>query len=571
MIRLATSGVTCVNSKRRSSLVASGKWQVTRKKLITYHLQLTTLIILAIFVAGIFLPANFAEAKKKNQPEKILYIPHDNRPVVDEQTIAVVEKVGYEIVTPPEEFLGNRERFGEPDKLWKWLEDNCKGDIRAAIISSDSMLYGSLVASRKHNIDRQIILDRVELFREFRKDHKKLPIYVFGSIMRTPRSAEASGYEEPDYYRNYGANIFRYTALEDKKEVEGLTKREQKEIDFLQRLIPKKALSDWKDRHAKNFAANEKLIDLARDKNFNCLLLGRDDNAPYSQTHMESRHLKKYGAGLEKNNFQTIAGIDEVGLMLLTRAVNDRTKNTPSIFVKYNYGRGATTVPSYSDESIGETIDAEIVAVGGKKIEDYKKADLILAVNTNADGKTHEADGALNGSQERAGTKFFVDTVQEYLDANKSVALADIAFANGSDNALMELLNKRDMLFKLNAYSGWNTATNSTGYALSTGILSKRMNHAAKKNLLVTRYLDDWAYQANVRNIVASQIKWLRGNGVYESLDEKIDVVTDEATRMLNIFAKNNLQSANLSGELNVKFPWNRMFESEITFKLWQK
>ena len=145
--------------------------------------------------------------------------------------------------------------------------------------------------------------------------------------------------------------------------------------------------------------------------------------------------------------------------------------------------------------------------------------------------------------------------------------MADIAFANGSDNALMELLNKRGILFKLNAYSGWNTATNSTGFALSTGILSKRMNYADKKSLLVTRYLDDWAYQANVRNIVAGQIKWLRGNGVYESLDEKIDTVTDETSRMMTHFVRNNLQSANIIGDLKVEFPWNRMFESEIFFK----
>ncbi len=534
----------------------------------TVHL----LIFFCLFTCTFFLPTNFVQAKKKIQPEKILYIPHDNRPIVDEQTIAVIEKVGYQVVAPPEEFLGNREKFGEPDKLWKWLEENCKKDIRAAIISSDSMLYGSLVASRKHNIDKQVILDRVELFQEFRKKHKKLPIYVFGSIMRTPRSAEASGYEEPDYYRNYGANIFRYTALEDKKEVEGLNPREQKEIDFLQKLIPKKALGDWKERHEKNFSANEKLIDLARAKNFNCLLLGRDDNAPYSQTHMESRHLKKYGTGLEQNKFQTIAGIDEVGLMLLTRAVNDRTKNIPAVFVKYNFGRGAETVPSYSDEKIGDTIGAEILAVGGRQVYDVGSADLILAVNTNSDGQTHEAaTSPLNGSKERPGTEFFVDIIQEFLNSDKSVALADISFANGSDNALMELLNKRGILFRLNAYSGWNTATNSTGFALSSGILSKRMTYSDKKNLLTTRYLDDWAYQSNVRNVVAGQIKWLRGNGVYESLDEKIDIVTDETSEMLNHFVKNNLQSANIVGDLKVKFPWNRMFESKIIFATEQK
>ena len=524
-------------------------------------------LLLVSFFFGIFSAENFVFAKKKFEPEKILYIPHDNRPIVVEQTKSIIEKVGYEVITPPEELLGNRERFGEPDKLWQWLNENAKKDIRAAVISSDAMIYGSLVASRKHNLDKQVILDRAELFSEFHKDNKKLPIYVFGSIMRTPRSAEASGYEEPDYYRNYGANIFRYTALEDKREVEGLTKLEEKEIDFLQRLIPKKALADWKDRHEKNFAANEKLIDLAKEKNFNCLLLGRDDNAPYSQTHMESRHLKDYATGIDKSKFQTIAGIDEIGLMLLTRAVNDKTKNNPSVFVKYNWGRGAETVPTYSDEPIGDSVSAEIVAIGGRQIEDFRRADFILTVNTNPDGQTHEANSGLNESKSTQNTKYFVDTVQEYLAANKPVAVADIAFANGSDNALMELLKDRGLLFKLNAYAGWNTATNSTGFALATGILSRKMTYADKKNLLITRYLDDWAYQANVRNIVASQIKWLSGDGFYESLNDKLYTVSDESGNLMEHFVKNNLQSANIDESLSLEFPWNRMFEARIIFK----
>ena len=526
-----------------------------------------TFLLLVSFFFGIFSANNFVSAKKKFVSEKILYIPHDNRPIVDEQTKDIIEKAGYEVITPPEEFLGNRESFGEPDKLWEWLNENTKKDIRAAVISSDAMLYGSLVASRKHDFDKQVILDRAELFKEFRKDHKKLPIYVFGSIMRTPRSAEASGYEEPDYYRHYGANIFRYTALEDKREMTTLTKREEKELDFLQRLIPKRALSDWKERHEKNFAANEKLIDLSKEKTFNCLLLGRDDNAPYSQTHMESRHLKQYGEGLDKNKFQTIAGIDEIGLILLTRAINDRTKNTPAIFVQYNWGRGAETVPTYSDEPIGDTISAEIAAVGGRLVNDFRRADCILTVNTNPDGITHEANSGYNESKSTQNTKYFVDTVQDYLAANKTVAVADIAFSNGSDNALMELLKDRGLLFKLHAYSGWNTATNSTGFALSTGILARRMTAADKKILLTTRYLDDWAYQANVRSIVASQLKWLRGDGFYESLDDKLYTASDESRNLIDHFAKNNLTAANIGENLKLEFPWNRMFETRITFK----
>ena len=364
----------------------------------------------AIGFIGIFTATPNADAKpKKNEPEKILYIPHDNRPVVVEQTIDIIEKAGYKVITPPKEILGSREDFGNPDRLWEWLDRNTKKDIKAAVISSDSMLYGSLISSRKHNYNKQLILARAELFKEFRKKHKKLPLYVFGSIMRTPRSGLASGYEEPDYYRHYGANIFRYTALIDKLEVEGLTPRENKEIVFLQKLIPARALEDWQERREKNFSANEKLVDMAGEKIFDCLLLGRDDNAPYSQTHMEGRKLATYGAKISKNKYQTIAGIDEVALILLTRAINDRTKDKTSVFVSYAPGVGGETVPTYSDETIDNSINAEFMALGANRVYDVKNADLVLAVNTNPEGKTYEAVSALNGSAPREETFLFVN------------------------------------------------------------------------------------------------------------------------------------------------------------------
>ena len=85
---------------------------------------------------------------------------------------------------------------------------------------------------------------------------------------------------QPGAYRNYGADIFRYTVLKDKSEVEGLTRREKKEYAFLEKLIPQKSLADWLGRRAKNFDANKRLIDLTRANDFNYFVLGRDDNAP---------------------------------------------------------------------------------------------------------------------------------------------------------------------------------------------------------------------------------------------------------------------------------------------------
>jgi len=503
-------------------------------------------------------------AKKKVIKEKILYIPHDSRPIVNKQTIEVLEKAGVQIVAPPEELLGNREHLGDPDLLWDWLKKNATKDLTAAVIASDSLLYGSLVGSRKHEYDGDEILARADLFAEFRRKHKKLPLYVFGSIMRTPRTGLASGYEEPDYYRYYGTNIFRLTELMDKQELEGLTPREIKEFNFLQKLIPQKALEDWMGRREKNFDANKKLIDYARDNTFDYLLLGRDDNAPYSQTHNEGRKLLQYGDGI--NSYMTTAGIDEFGLLLLARAVNERAKTSPSVYVKYNWGRGAQTIPAYSDETIDTSIRAAIQVTGARLIDNDARADFILAVNTNPGGETFEANTAINNGTPRQGTKFFADTVQDYISGGHKVIVADVAFANGSDNALMEQLKQRGLLFKLNAYSGWNTPTNSSGFALSEGLLSTRMKDNAVKELLLHRYLDDWAYQANIRQVGEAQLDWIAGDGRYEFLNDKRDDAADSCANLLSIFARNNLPSFTGNDNIHVRFPWNRMFEAEITF-----
>lgn len=522
-----------------------------------------TAVLCTLMMTLTSMPAASAHHKNEPKVEKIVYIPHDNRPISDKQTADVVKKLGYEVVVPPDNMLGSRSDLGHPDELWDWLKKNAQ-DADAAVISSDSMLYGSLVGSRKHEYTKKQVLDRVDKFQTFRKEFPKMQLYVFGSIMRTPRSGEASGHEEPGYYRNYGADIFRYTELKDKQEMEGLTRREKKEYDFLQRLIPKASLSDWMGRREKNFAANEKMIQLTRKNTFNYFVLGRDDNAPYSQTHLESRHLAAEGQDLGKTRFQAMAGIDEVGMLMLTRAVNDIRRDMPFVYVRYNWGKGEFTVPSYSDEKIGNSIAAAVTAAGGMMVKSPEKADLVLTVNTNPNGKTYEANDRDNDGTPREGTKYFADIVSDYVSKGYPVGIADIAYANGSDNALMDELRDRGLLFKIRAYAGWNTPTNSTGFVIGEGMLAKYMKDDAVDDLLLTRYLDDWAYQANVRNTIARQLTWLRGDGVYGSLDTKTAAVATRSERMLTRFVEDNLPPIDSLANIEVRFPWNRMFESDI-------
>ena len=533
------------------------------------------LLCLAVFLAAV---SGIAAAKKKEAPKDkgtIVFIPHDNRPISDVETADTIRQLGYKVVVPPDELLGSNSNLGNSDKLWQWLEDNTtvphKKDkkppykplpgIKAVVLSGDAMIYGSLVGSRKHHFTQQKLLERVKKFQEFKDSHPKVPMYVFSSIMRTPRTGEASGSEEPGYYFSYGTDIFRYTALKDKEEVEGLTKREKKEMKFLTEFLPQEAIDDWMSRRSKNLAVNKAMIDLAKAGTFSYFCLGRDDNAPYSQTHRESRWLNDYGRELGKMRFNNMAGIDEFGMLLLTRAVNDLEAVMPFVYVRYNMGEGARVVPSYSDEAIDKTIRSHVTMAGGVYVTTPARADLVLLVNTNPNGETYEANDAGNTEKSRFSTRYFMNMLEEELAEGRPVGIADIAYANGSDNALMAALRDKDLLFRLQAYSGWNTPTNSTGFVLGQGMLVPRMSDESRKRLLYTRYLDDWGYQANVRQNLSATLGYFKGQGSGGNLNEKRAQTEASATLRMQTFAGWNLPKFVDVKQIKVTMPWNRLFE----------
>lgn len=490
---------------------------------------------------------------------QVIFIPHDDRPISFEQTIDTVKKLDYDVLVPPKELLGNRTSLGKSEELWQWLFENAK-QSDAVVLSSDSLLYGSLVASRKHTLDLDTVVDRVGRFEKLHADNPRLKIYAFGSIMRSPRSS--SGGEEPGYYAKYGPDIFTLTSLQDKAESDKLTRSEKKQVEKLKKTIPEAAMEDWMERRGKNFTANEKLVELAKKDVFEYLALGRDDNAPYSQTHKESRLLSEQAGDLGVSKFQTLAGIDEMGMVMLTRAINDMSWHIPLVAVHYADGVGADTVPTYSDEAIGKSIRSHLFAAGAVPVATSKRADLILMVNTAQDGSTSEANYPENTTSLHSNTKKFVKQVKAYLDAGYPVAVADISFANGADNALLAALEQESLLSKLSSYSGWNTANNSAGFAIGQGILADKMKVEDKNQLLSVRFMDDWAYQANIRQTLAAQLQGMQG-GTYSQLDAAKPAIVRSANEKMNAFAAQHLEDFTVK-KVDVDFPWNRMFEASV-------
>ncbi len=495
--------------------------------------------------------------------KKIVYVPIDNRPVNEKQTVAVAEKLGYEVLVPPNELLGQREGYGLPEELWQWLEENARG-AQAAVVSSDAMLYGSLVGSRKQDFTKEKIMERAERFKAFHESHPRLPLYAFGTVMRTPRGATASS-EEPEYYKTHGDQIFAYTALLDKEEMQGLSRKEKKQLAKLKAEIPAEYLEDWLMRRAKNYDASAGFLAMAEEGVFNYFLLGCDDSAVPSQTHRESRHLEELGATLGKTRSVVTSGADELGMLMISRAIHDNLRDVPFVYAEYAEGKGAETIPGYTNEKIGESVDKAISALGAIRVNNPQRADLVLLVSTNPDGKTGEANFPDNTTKFRKGTKAFVEKVNNYVKQGYPVAVADIAFGNGADNALMEGLRKENLQFRLQGYGGWNTATNSTGFLLGAATLANKMSKEDVAELLYTRYADDWAYQANVRQQVANLLGSFPGEGNYSTLGTKKKPATEKTSALLKEFLQQNLPSP--WGEkvqaVQADFPWNRMFECD--------
>ncbi|MBP2644145.1 MAG: hypothetical protein H6Q67_2032 [Firmicutes bacterium] len=516
------------------------------------NMKLRKKISMVVFLLVLLLGTSIVQAKT------ILYVPQDDRPVSLEYVENTAKAAHINILVPPEEIIASRDKKGSPEKLWQWVIEN-GGQADAMVLSGDSLIYGGLVDSRTHSFDETVLQERVKRFCELHKKFPEVGLYVYSTVLRTPQGS--SGGVEPDYYEKYGWNIFQLTALRDKKETVGLTRQEQEILDADLAAVPSADLEDWMKRRQKNFAVNADLIDMDRQGVFRFFLLGRDDTSPYSQSHKEGREFVKLAADLSADTFQTFPGADQLGMVMLVRAYNDLTMQIPIVQVQYALGAGSDSVPSYEDQKIGKTIVDHITAAGGIVFAHPVNPDLVIAVNTPETGKTLEAESSKNTTVLTPRISKFVDDVEDQLIAGKKVTIADVSFANGSDNALMAELARRHLLDKLSSYSGWNTASNTLGYAIGQGMLSGAMSEKNRKRLLAIRYLDDWAYEANIRRELDEQIVY-PDNGSIVYLNDMKPILTAEAQKEERLFAEKNLWFR--PEKIKVSFPWNRMFELKV-------
>ncbi|MBC7321128.1 DUF4127 family protein [bacterium] len=498
---------------------------------------------------------------------RIGLLPLDERPCNFKFPQYIAKIAGVELYLPSKEILSKKRVPADLESVEQWLLEE-SNSLDALIVSIDMLVYGGLIASRISQLSTQDAINRLEILREIKQRNKNLTVYGFNVIMRTSNSN--SNEEEKEYWKDYGKLLFQYSELTHKIKV--FNREEDKLLlKEVENSIPKEVIEDYLNGRERNHSVNLALIDLVRDGIIDFALLTQDDASPYGLPALEQKELRKR---IRENRIQSkviiYPGADEVGMLLIARALNVKKNITPKFKVDFSSVNGPNIITRYEDRPLLEGIKGQINAVSGLLVDSFRDADISLLINTPA---IEQGEAYLFYNLDKVEGPFrnllFLERIGRYCTdvLGIPVVLGDVAYANGSDPELMELLEETGFIGSLTGYAGWNTSGNTLGTVISVGSvwnasLKLEDNQRALKEFLALRVIDDWLYQSKVRTDIINK---LLEKGINPWILEDIS----EVKKMIVESLRGEVSKHKKYIPFNIKeivLPWDRLFEIDITF-----
>jgi hypothetical protein len=485
----------------------------------------------------------------------IALLPLDERPVNTQLPGDVAAIAGITLELPPVWTLPEQRKPGDTDALMLWAESSLLS-LNAAdlVVGLDTLLYGGLIASRISDttaIDAHKRLDRLEELRD------RFPHVAFDAVGLVTRASDSyAALEDPEYWPRFGRDIHAFGV---RAHLDAMT------------AVPEDVIADFSRRRLRNHQVNLRCLDLAQVGTFTTLALTADDTAEHSVGSAEQTWLRHWMRMLPAGRrVHMYPGADEVGAVLVARAILRRHQAEPAIRVVSADPTSLDRIPPYENQPVSESILQQLSVVGAETAGSPDTADAILVVHGPAPEPRDHVPGAMvrpeaadhDTSAAAAATGTLVLSL---LDAGHRVGLADVRYANGADPQLTTWLAEHDALLRLEAYSGWNTAGNSLGSAialLATATVAREsgtLDDDARRLALVRRLLDDHAYQAVVRPRLFQELFGGSHEPVgADRVSRAARIIADELRGTLAEWGVTDLQLT------EVALPWNRSFEVRI-------
>lgn len=467
---------------------------------------------------------------------KIALVPIDNRPVCYALAQQIAEiNPELELLLPPRAMLGNLQRTADIEGIFEWLKELT--DVDKVIVSLDTIAYGGLIPSRRSEDTFEEVKERIDRLKNI-LSKKKAKVYAFSSIMRI--SNNNINEEEKEYWEQYGEKIFQYSFESHKNAPDGNVETD----------VPEEIIQDYLAARKRNFDINQYYLELAKPKKsalFDTLVFSKDDCAQYGFNVAEAQSLQ---AKIDETKANALikTGADEIPLSLLSRAIVDdkKVKIVPYYMELNSKGK----ISKYEDVSVEDSINGQI-ELAGAEVSSFEDADIIMIVNNFKD----EQGELVMGVEVEGCSK---DLNIDEMTHGKPYFVADILNANGADNCFVEkLLDNPNSIIcnweKFLGYAGWNTTGNTVGSALCCALVKYTANVSnlyCFKKVQMIRFLDDWAYQANVRKKLKSYLQRIS----VEDLKTEMEPYEERLTKIFETDF----------GRIVYAYPWSRFFEIKV-------
>lgn len=545
----------------------------------------------------------------KRDPIAVI-LPMDDRPVNYDYPVYLARSGGYQAMLPKREWLGNPWRPSQHSRLVEWLAKAAQS-ADVLIVAIDSLAYGGLIPSRRSTDPLPVVLENLAVLRQIKVIRPGLSILASSVIQRINRSNSSE--EEKEYWAIYGARMFRLSYLEHKTALGLASAEETAEALDLRKQIPDEVYNDYRQGRQRNHAVNQAMLDWSADGVFDYLILPQDDTADFGWNIAEARDLQ---ARIRRQGLSeratTYPGADEIGSLLLAAAICRRSGFHPKVWPRYSSVLSPNVITAYEDRPVHELLKAHLAPLGGSLASSADQADLTLFYNapSHAQGeavyqwliwrgldnlaKELKAEGAPAILAQLAGDTDFQNTLNEMESPHRSpeefvrslsaelrtggpAALADVAYVNGSDLILGNLLVQHPEIAELSGYGGWNTAGNTLGTVLAQAVIHlaaqfreiSRDQIRAHLEFLFMRFIDDYYYQARERTrIMIEDLPELGIQPSFERLpDEHLqeierrvaDHLQAAAVELEQVFIRSGLvKKVQIS---NIYLPWRRLFE----------
>ncbi|GMA99283.1 DUF4127 family protein [Pelosinus sp. IPA-1] len=542
-------------------------------------IKLSLLSIIICAVVGISLYMSYGKmyhavpttiTRNSNYWLTVILLPLDSRPPCTQFVEQLAHMAGIKLLIPEPELLDNYKSLANKQELRIWLTQVSK-QADAAIISTDMLIHGGLLASRLSSGTTDDTKEVLHLLTRVHQENPQLKMYVFSII---PRLLIADNKENIIFQKD----MLKYSVLKD--QVYTFENAEDiKKIRSVEKQIPDTIINRYTAMYENNSKLNKTLMDMVESGVLAGLVVGQDDGQPFGIPNINKQQLQYQllQTPLSANKVFITRGTDEVALTLLGHIVMEFSNEHPKVFVTYSTADAGQITMPFMPHTVAKTVQEKLKIAGAIEVQNTDEADFVLYVHI---GNQNTKSDLIPAAKE----------VKKLLDQGYKVALVDLTENFNISETLLPILIKQDVAIpKLIAYAGWNTTSNSIGTAVTQAcIFSKAVSKPTslsntmglyKENLefLTARFLDDLYYQKEINPYINKELQRLHidpynlGTAYYQTNYKIQRMMISKGVHLFRegLFNKpitiNSTQGAQeiiiTDLELQTYLPWQRTFE----------